>query len=175
MSEHVYLADLVGLGEQVDILPYAAAVAAECPYDHDLSPLELAELTALAAKGKYIKVDVQDRVAGRMLGSMTRQVIGRVVFEHHRKAQLLDPGLRSLRPHVELLADLDICDHAAAKTGRFLDDSELEPVPLPQCWGDACHCNYATKKSGASPDPQAEATFSGLVEIEDDDDEDDDD
>ncbi|HRM74856.1 MAG TPA: hypothetical protein PLI13_09190, partial [Paracoccus sp. (in: a-proteobacteria)] len=115
-----------------------------------------------------IKVDDQDRVAGRMLHSMIRQVIGRVRFEHHRKAQLLNPDTRLMRPHVELIADLDICEHAAAKSGRFLNDDELEPLPLPQCWGEACHCTYAAVLSGASPQPQVEATFSGIVEIEDD-------
>ena len=166
-----YLADLVGFGHEVDIMPYAKAVAAECPYSHDLTALELCELTVLGARGKYIKVDIQDRVAGRMLGSMIRQVIGRVSFEHHRKAQLTDAEARKFRPHIELTADLNICGHAAEKSGRFLTDDDLEALPLPGCWGDSCFCSYVTTDRD-SPQPKAEATISGVVEIEDDEDDD---
>ncbi len=169
MKSEVYPADIIGLGAEVDILPYARDVVAECPYRHDFTAMELAILTARHAFGKYIKVDVQDRVAGRMIHAMIRQVIGRVRFDHLRKAQLLDPDLRRGLPSLQLLADLCVCEAAAAKTGRMLRDDELEPLPLPSCWGHSCSCSYVTERSTAPIRPAVSATFSGIVEIPDDD------
>lgn len=179
-----YMADLVGFGDKVDIMPYARAVVEECPYPHDISAYELAELTA---SRKYINVAMQDRVAGRMIDSMVRQLFGRVAFYHHRKEQLLDPDLRKVSPYLELMADIDICEQAASMTGRFLTDDELQPIPLSGCWGQSCFCTYRlssvhdVRRDGrmsadgtALPRPAVEATFSGVVDVTDDEEEGDD-
>lgn len=170
MNEQKFLADLVGFGREVDILPYAQAVVNECPYPHDISAIELAEFTMMSIRGKYINVDIQDRVGGRMLHSMIRQRMGRVGFFHHDRAQLLDHEARRFTPNTELLADIEVCAEAADMTGRFLDDDELKPIPLPSCWGHSCFCSYTTRSKDSSPHPAVTSTFTGVEEIESEDD-----
>lgn len=178
-------ADIVGLGKRIDILPYVRAVLAECPYPNDLTVNDLAKLAVRDAQGKYINVDAQDRVAGRMLNSLLRQIRARILFDHHDRAQLTDPELRKARPLIELSADITICAHAAAKSGRFLRDDELEPLPLPGCWGESCFCHYRLpsrrdlQRQGRlgvdgipKPLPKVAATFSGIVVVNDEDDDD---
>ncbi|GAB4384943.1 hypothetical protein [Albidovulum sp.] len=136
-----YFVDVHGDGEFVDLMPLAREVLETCPYKNDLTALELAQLTEKHANGKYISVDVQDRVSGRKLGML----IGRVMCwarGPRRIKQLRDPELRQLMPYVALEVERGCCARARKMSRRFLSPDELEVLPFRDCWRPACWCTY---------------------------------
>lgn len=137
-----FFVDIIGLGHDVDILPLAQEVIAKCPFTHDLSPLELAELTARMARGKYIPVDIQDRVEGRKLDLMTGAVI-KWVQSAYRIEQIRDLLVYFPDKRIELSVEAGCCKGARAKSRRFVPESELERLPMPECWR-TCFCQYTT-------------------------------
>lgn len=145
----------IGL-HQIDILPFASRAIEQCPYRHDLTAWQLAELVDKVERGKYIPVDVQDRVEGRKLWWLTRHVITevrQVTYWPHRISQMTDPDVLWLRPFIELhhFEDTSICQRAAKMLGRWLRPDELVPFPLPGCLHDRCTCSYRTWSSREGP------------------------
>lgn len=141
-----YFVDIIGFGIPVDIMPRVHEAMEECPYKHDLTALEVAQLTEKACSGEYISVDVLDRIEGRMLGSLTGKVIKRV-HTAYRILQVSDPYLRMLRPFIELdyFKDTGICSFAKDMTDRWLEPGELQEFPLRNCRHDDCTCSYRTR------------------------------
>lgn len=139
-----FFVDVIGFGNEIDILPLAYEVIAKCPYSHDLTPLELAELTAQAVRGKYIPVDVQDRVKGGMLWRMTDTII-KWAQSDYRIDQIKDLLTYFPDKRVELSVESGCCKEARSRSRRFVGGGELERLPVPECWRVACHCQYITR------------------------------
>lgn len=153
MSDSVtFFVDVHGDGEPVDLLPLAREVLATCPFKNDLTPLELAQLTERHGDGKYIPVDIQDRVTGRKLDVLIRRVMC-WARGPKRIAQLRDPDVLRLMPYISLQVSGESCPQARRMAGRVLDPDELEPLPLRGCWRSACWCAYRAhmSKDGLKP------------------------
>ncbi|WP_146010349.1 hypothetical protein [Acidimangrovimonas sediminis] len=133
--------------EPIDIGPYIARAVSECPYKHDFSLSELAELTELAFLDSKISNDMLDRIDGGNLDAITGRVCG-WINSAYRIEQICDPGMERMRPYVELLAGPWICPQASAMTGRFLGRDELEVIPLSRCIDYPCNCAYVTRSVG---------------------------
>jgi len=140
-----FFVDVIGFGEAVDIMPLVHEAISRCPFKHDFSPREVAELTAKAVSGKYIPVDVLDRIEDQMLGALTGVVISWVQSEH-RIEQVRDPDLRISRPYIELSTfdEQPQCEAARRLFGRWLAPDELKRFPLDQCDSWSCDCSYTT-------------------------------
>ncbi len=136
-----YLVDVHGDGELVDLMPLAREVLEACPFKNDLTALELVQLVEKHGNGKYIPVDIQDRVSGRRLDVLIRRVIS-WARGPRRIEQLRDPDVRMLMPYVALEIDREFCPRAKKMSQRFLNSEELEPLPLRGCWRASCWCNY---------------------------------
>lgn len=151
-DSEAYLVDLVGVGDLVDIMPLVREAMAACPYSHDFSELEVARLTEQAAYGKYIPVDVLDRIENRMLGSLVGPVIGRARTAY-RIAQITDPDLRKKHPYIKIdhFEDTGICASAMRMAGRWLEPDELLELPLRDCTHDNCTCWYRTQSHRDGP------------------------
>ncbi len=147
-----YFVDLVGAGDLVDIMPLVREAIVACPYGHDFTELEVARLTEQAAHGKYIPVDVLDRIENRMLGSLVRPVIGRVRTAY-RIAEIVDSDLLKMRPYIELdhFENTGICPSAMHMAGRWLEPDELIEFPLRDCTHDNCTCQYRTRSHREGP------------------------
>ncbi|MBC9246703.1 hypothetical protein H4P12_08255 [Paracoccus sp. 11-3] len=141
MMVETYFVDVICFGESVDIMPTLQAAIERCPYKHDFTVSELAELVEWTAGGKYIPVDTLDRIEGRNLGSITGWVIQRIQSEQ-RILQVIDPGVRKLRPYIELLPGVHYCKAVEDYYGRWLQPKELVPLPMEQCDCDRCSCQY---------------------------------
>ena len=147
-----YFVDLVGAGDLVDILPLVREAMAACRYRNDFTELEVARLTEQAAYGKYIPVDVQDRIEDRMLGALVGPVIGWVRSAHLIR-QIIDPDVRRMRPYIELdhFERTGICQAAMRMAGRWLETDELAEFPLRDCTHDNCTCWYRTQSHRDGP------------------------
>ncbi|MFC3628997.1 hypothetical protein ACFOM8_06005 [Paracoccus angustae] len=143
MAEEHFV-DVIGFGERIDITPALREAIKRCPYKHDFTLAELAELVAREVRGKYIPVATLDRIEGRNLWSITGWVIKRIQSEY-RIPQLTDPDLRRLRPYIELVPGIHHCEAANAYWGRWLQPEELTLLPLAECDCDRCDCQYHTQ------------------------------
>lgn len=147
MAKEQYMADIIGFGHTVDIMPRVVEVMAECQYHHDFSPLEVAALVEMAALGRYIPVDTQDRIEGRNLHALLNPVIKHVQTMYRiEQIQSLTASWPNLH-FVELshFEDTGICDEARQLADRFLAPAALQPFPLRGCRHDRCSCTYTTK------------------------------
>ena len=138
-----YFADIIGFGNEIDIMPLVHEAMARCPYAHDFTPSEIADLVVIASRGKYIPVDTLKRIEGRMLGALTGFVIMRIQSEY-RLHQLTDPESLKFMPYLELeyFEETGICDCAAELLGRWLNPDELTALPLDECFHERCSCRY---------------------------------
>ncbi|WP_394707333.1 hypothetical protein [uncultured Celeribacter sp.] len=138
-----YLADIIGFGTEVDIMPLVHQAMARCPYVHDFTPREIADLVVIAARGIYIPVDTLERIEGRNLGALTGFVILRIQSEY-RIQQLTNPSIQKSMPYLELeyFKETGICDGAAKLLDRWLAPDELTALPLNECTHKGCTCRY---------------------------------
>ncbi|MFG6645564.1 hypothetical protein ACGYK8_18555 [Sulfitobacter sp. 1A09149] len=164
MKHAPYFVDVIGSGEPVDVMPYVIEAMASCPYRHDFTPIEIAKLLEQVARGKYISVDVLDRIEGRMLDAITGRVI-RWLQTEQRIAQLTELMSYDIRyiPYVEVryFKDDPVCAGVEKLSGRWLRQDELVRFPLPDCDQEKCSCGYRawTKHSGRKRHPTRSDPF----------------
>jgi hypothetical protein len=141
LPQEAFVAD-IGPGEPIDLLPLAEEMLTVCPYRHDLTALEVAQLTAHQFFGKYIPVDVQDRVEGRRLSDMISHIFRRIYSAHRieQKRELVQ--LVPWKKYFELVPGEDVCPSASTLTGKFIDIEDMQPLPFSKCWGFTCMCDY---------------------------------
>lgn len=128
-----------------DLTPYVEEAISRCPFKHDFTFDEVLALLSKRIRGKYIPVDVQDRIEGRRLDSLLLFVMFRV-RNTHRVSQIRDPDVQRMRPYIEFkyFADTPPCAQAMELSGRWLHPDELKPFPLDGCFKQLCFCDYRT-------------------------------
>lgn len=151
-TKETYFADVIGLGHAVDVMPYVYEAMERCSLRYDFSAREVAELVEAEARGKYIPVDVLNRIEDRAIGQLIGVAISWVRSEY-RIAQISGPDLQKHRPYIELdhFEGTSICDEAKDMCGRWLKVSELARFPLPNCRHDLCTCSYRTRSRREGP------------------------
>lgn len=159
MKHQPYYVDVIGFGHEIDVMPYIIEAMSICPYRHDFTPFELAELVELGVRGKYVPVGVLDRIEDRMLGAITGTVI-RWIQSEYRIAQLVELMTAEICtfPYVDLdhWEGHSICEQAGKLSGRWLSPNELVRLPLPECQQHGrCTCSYRswTRRRGKEAYP----------------------
>lgn len=134
-------------GKPLDPMPAIERVLALCPVKIHETPRELAVLAQKFLVGKYIPVAVFERTGRKPLTMVLHRIVS-WTREHFRHEQIMDPDVQRLRPYLELAVDEGCCARAKSMSQRFLALSEIESLPLIDCWQNGCGCWYRTLSRG---------------------------
>jgi len=87
--------------------------------------------------------------------------VGRWAHSLVRIPQIRDPGIRLLRPYIEVETGAHHCEAVTRLCGRWIGPEELERLPLPNCDYKRCLCTYRTLSrldiEGLGPRPGAQS------------------
>lgn len=146
-DDQAILVDVIGRGISIDIMPRILEVIASCRWEHDFSPLDVAWLVTQTLGGKYIPVDVQDRIEGRHIHALVGPVIKHFQSLHRigQIRELIEAGGEGyFIPKLSVTETC--CREARALSGRALKATDLAPLPLSGCDQYVCHCDYSTER-----------------------------
>lgn len=130
-----------GIGEIVNLWPFAAEVLADYPEEVAIDVDALARLAVKGYNGRHIK-------AAEYPPNVDRDVLNALIWrvqrwsDWPRRFTQLQNSAKGAFPMRQFHCDDHACDKALAMREQVVPVDEVLRLPLNGCWGRSCRCDY---------------------------------